>query len=149
MLQSRLIAILVAIGFVLPALAQTKTIEIDHPWARASAGKTGAVYMTIKNTGDADDRLVKVETPAAERAQMHIEINDNGVMKMRPMPAIDVKAKAQATLQPGGMHVMLFGLKQPMKAGQTIQLTLTFEKSGTLDVTVPVEKAGSMGGMKM
>lgn len=134
------------------AIAQTTPIAVDHPWARASAGKTGAIYMSIKNAGPADDRLVAVASPVADHAQLHIEINDNGVMKMRPLPAIEVKAKGEATLKPGGMHVMLIGLTHPLKEGESFPLTLTFEKAGKIDVTVAVEKAGSMGnmpGMKM
>ena len=129
------------------AIAQTATIAVDHPWARASNAKTGAVYMSIKNTGPADDRLLAAASPVADQLQLHIEINDNGVMKMRPVPAIDVKANSEATLKPGGMHVMLIGLKQPLKEGQSFPLTLTFEKAGKIDVTVVVEKAGSMGNM--
>ncbi len=68
---------------------------------------------------------------------------------MRPLPAIDVKSGGQTTLGPGGFHVMLISLKQPLKEGESFPLTLTFEKAGKLDVSVKVEKAGSMGGMRM
>ena len=80
------------------------------------------------------------------------KIDDNGVMKLRPLKAIDVKANGEATLKPGGMHVMLVGLKQPLKEGENFPLTLTFEKAGKIDVKVAVKKAGSLGnmpGMKM
>ena len=68
---------------------------------------------------------------------------------MRPVSTIDVKPKGQTMLKPGGLHVMLIGLKQPLKQGESFPLTLTFEKAGELDVSVVVEKAGAMGGMKM
>lgn len=137
------------------AVAQTGTIQVEHPWARASTGDTGVAYLTIRNTGKADDRLLAAATPVAGHAELHITVNDNGIMKMRPLSAIDVKAGGRAVLKPGGMHVMLMDLKQPLKEGQSFPLTLTFEKAGRLDVTVAVEKAGStggihsMGGMKM
>jgi copper(I)-binding protein len=137
------------LGFIATAAAQTTTIQIDRCWARASVTKTGAVYMTIKNTGSTDDRLVAVATPVADRAQLHIEMNDNGIMKMRPLSAIDVKANSTVTLAPGGMHVMLIGLKQRLKEGQSFPMTLTFEKAGTLHVTVATEKAGATSGMPM
>ena len=137
------------LGFIATAAAQTTTIQIDHCWARASVTKTGAVYMTIKNTGNADDRLVAVATPVADRAQLHIEMNDNGIMKMRPLSAIDVKANSTVTLAPGGMHVMLIGLKQRLKEGQSFPMTLTFEKAGTLHVTVATQKAGATNDMAM
>lgn len=149
MLRMLSLAGLVVFGLAAMALAQTATIQIDHPWARATTGQTGAIYMTIKNAGSADDRLVSAATPVAGEVQLHIEINDNGVMKMRPVPAIDVKPKGQTTLKPGGLHVMLIGLKQPLKQGESFPLTLSFEKAGKLEVSVVVEKAGAMGGMKM
>lgn len=138
---------LLLLGFIATAAAQTTTIQIDHCWARASVTKTGAVYMTIKNTGGSDDRLVAVATPVADRAQLHIEIDDNGIMRMRPLSAIDVKANSTVTLAPGGMHVMLIGLKQRLKEGQSFPMTLTFEKAGTLHVTAATQKAGAMNGM--
>jgi periplasmic copper chaperone A len=130
-------------------IAQTATVEVTHPWARASTGNVGVVYMTIKNTGPVDDRLVAATTPVAAQAQLHVSINTNGVMSMRPLSSIAVKANGQAILRPDGMHLMLVGLKQPLKAGETFPLTLTFQKAGNLDVTVAVGQIGAMGGMKM
>jgi periplasmic copper chaperone A len=66
--------------------------------------------------------------------QLHIEINDNGIMKMRPLKSTS-KANGKATLAPGGMHFMLIGLKHHLKDGQSFPLTLTFEKAGKIDVT--------------
>jgi periplasmic copper chaperone A len=130
-------------------IAQTATVEVVQPWARAATGNVGVVYMTIKNTGTVDDRLVAAATPVAEQAQLHISINRNGVMSMRPLSSIAVKANGQAILKPGGMHLMLVGLKQPLTADETFPLTLTFQKAGNLAVTVAVRQIGSMGGMKM
>ena len=149
MLRLLVIPVTFAICLATAALAQSGPIQIDHPWARASTGPTGAVYMTIKNTGAADDKLVAAATPVARQAQLHIDIDDNGIMKMRPLKAIEVKANSQATLKPGGMHIMLVGLKRRLKAGESFPLTLTLEHAGKLDVTVVVEKAGAMGDMKM
>jgi copper(I)-binding protein len=131
------------------ASAESASVQVDHPWSRASTGRTGAVYMTIKNSGASDDKLVAAASPVAGKVELHIEMMDNGVMKMRPLPSIDVKANGETMLKPGGMHVMLIGLKHPLKQGETFPLTLTFEKAGKVDVTVTIEKAGSMGGMKM
>ena len=149
MLKALSFAVTVFIGLITVAVAQTGSIQIDNPWARASVVKTGAIYLTIKNTGGTDDRLVSAVTPAAEQAQLHIEINDNGIMKMRPLSAIDAKAHSTVTLAPGGMHVMLVGLKQPLKEGQSFPLMLSFAKAGKIDVTVMVMKAGAMNGMAM
>jgi copper(I)-binding protein len=137
------------------AAAAAGPVEVSNAWARATApsAKTGVAYLTIANKGAADDRLVSAETPAAAKAEPHMTTNDNGVMKMRPVPAIAVKAGQQLELKPGGFHLMLVGLKAPLKEGQSIPLTLNFEKAGKVEVMVKVEKAGamspSMPGMKM
>ena len=71
---------------------------------------------------------------------------DGGVMKMRAIPAIDIKAGAKVELKPGGYHVMLMELKQPLKNGDRFPLTLTFEKAGKIEVSVWVEDMASKGG---
>jgi copper(I)-binding protein len=149
MLKTISLAGLLIVSLAATALAENNSVQVDHPWARPSAGQTGAVYMTIANKGPVDDRLVSATTPIADQAQLHTEINDKGIMKMRAVSAIDVKPKGHTILKPGGLHVMLIGLKQPLKVGESFPLTLTFEKAGTFDVTVTVEKAAAMGGMKM
>ena len=153
MLRALSMAATFAICLAAAALAQTGSISVTDAWARASNVSTGAVYMTITNAGAADDKLVAAQSPVAKQVQMHIEINDNGIMKMRPLPSIDVKGNGKATLAPGGVHLMLVGLKHHLKSGQNFPLTLTFAKGGKINVTVAVKKAGSMGnpmgGMKM
>lgn len=128
------------------ALAQSGPISVSDVWARASNVSTGAVYMTIANSGGTDDRLVAAQSPVAKTVQLHIETNDNGIVKMRRLKSIDVKANSKATLAPGGMHFMLIGLVHHLKDGQSFPLTLTFENVGEIHVTVTVKKAGSMGG---
>jgi periplasmic copper chaperone A len=135
------------------ALAQSASVSVNDAWARASNVSTGAVYLTIANAGSSDDKLIAAQSPVAKTAQLHIEIDDHGIMKMRPLKSVDVKANGKATLAPGGMHIMLIGLKHHLKVGDSFPLTLTFEKAGKIAVTVAVKKAGSMGdsmgGMKM
>jgi copper(I)-binding protein len=133
-----------------PVLAQTapsSTLEVQQVWARATpaGAKTGAIYLTVVNHTGADDKLVAASTPEAREAQLHTMIDDNGVMKMRQLPSIEIKAGATVTLKPGGMHVMLLGLKEPLKQGASFPLTLQFEKGGKRELTVSVSKAGAMG----
>lgn len=141
--------------------APPSTIEIMAPWARATpaGAKNGAAYMTILNKGKEADRLVAVLTTVAKTAAMHRTETENGVMKMLPVDAVDVRAGSQAVFKPGGYHVMLMDLKQPLKEGQSFPMTLTFEKAGKITVTVKVQKMGAaddnmghmqqdMGGMK-
>jgi periplasmic copper chaperone A len=145
--------VLIFVGLVTSTWAQSGgAIHVDHAWSRATAGRTGAVYFTVANSGSMDDKLIAATTPAAGKAEFHIDINDNGIMKMRPLVSIDIKAGAQISLKPGGMHLMLVGLKSPLKDGQTFPLSLKFEKAGQVEIVVTVEKAGAMDGgpgMKM
>jgi copper(I)-binding protein len=152
------VAVLAAALFATPAFAQQSDIQIENAWSRAAmAGHTGVVFLTIHDTGK-PDRLTKVNTPVAASAELHETTDDHGVMKMRMIPGLAVEPGKPVTLAPGGYHIMLMDLKQPLAAGQTIPLTLTFEHAGEVKVSAVVEKAGasgmtmdhgSMGGMKM
>jgi periplasmic copper chaperone A len=121
------------------------SIEVQHAWARASAGKTGAAYFSVVNKGATPDRLVAVSTPAADKAQIHEDKMENGMMEMRPVGPMVIAPGQSAQLKPGADHVMLMGLKHPLKEGETFPLTLSFEKAGDIQVVVTVEKAGAMG----
>jgi periplasmic copper chaperone A len=125
--------------------AQTGGIEIKDAWARATPGgaQTGAAYLTLLSpTGD---RLTGVTSPAAEKAELHQMTNDGGVMKMREVSAIDLPPGTPVSLKPGGLHVMLMGLQHPLEPGQSLPVTLQFEKSGARAVNVAVGKVGAMG----
>ena len=127
------------------AMAQTGQVELKDAWARATPGKAenGAAYLTIVSPGA--DRLVSLSTPVAKKAQLHTMTTEGGVMKMRPLAGLDVPADRPVTLKPGGAHIMLMGLNQPLQAGQSFPLTLSFEKAGQREVTVAVKKLGAMG----
>ena len=133
-------------GQVHAQASDAKSIVVEHPWARATpaGAKTGAAYMTLINNGSAGDRLLGATTPVADKIQFHSVTEDNGVSRMREMHDVAVAPGARVAFSPGGMHVMLVGLKQPLKEGQTFPLNLTFEKAGKVDVTVSVAKVGAM-----
>jgi copper(I)-binding protein len=122
-------------------------VSVEGAWARATVpGQTGsAAYFTIRNAGGAD-KLLSVTTPSAD-ASLHSTSMDNGVMRMRPVQALDVPAKSAVELRPGGTHVMLMELKQPLQAGAMLELDLTFERSGERKVTADVRPATAGGGM--
>lgn len=122
------------------------TLKLDHPWARASAGPagTGAAFLAIENSGEAD-RLVAASGDVAERVELHSHRMEGDIMRMRAVEAVEIPAQGAAVLQPGGVHIMLIGLKQPLREGERFPLTLTFEKAGTLTVEFSVEPVGSMG----
>ena len=135
-------------GPVLAHDAKVGDLVIMEPWARATIGqvKTGAVYLTVINHGAAGDRLLAVSTPVAAKAQLHSNIVDAGVMKMRPVEAIDIEAKGSTTLEPGGIHVMLMGVQNPLEEGDVFPMTLTFETAGSVDVEVHVQGIAAMRG---
>jgi copper(I)-binding protein len=131
------------------AVAQTpqpsSQVEIENAWARATPGQAenGAAYMML--VSPSADRLTAVSTPVAAKAELHTMSMEGGVMKMRPLGGVDLPAGQPVALKPGGMHVMLLGLKHPLQQGQSFPLTLTFEKAGTREVNVAVEKPGAVG----
>ncbi len=129
-------------------------LVIMEPWARATIGqgKTAAAYLTVVNHGAAGDRLVAVSTPVAGKAALHTHIMEEGVAKMRPVEAMKIQAKGSTALEPGGHHVMLMGLEQPLKEGDSFPMTLTFETAGEVEVEVHVQAMGAMqaaGGESM
>jgi len=142
-LLSALVLVVLA-GTAFAHQAKLGEIEILHPWARATTGPNGAVFVILKNHGTENDRLIKAASPLAKSAELHTHIHEGDVMKMRPVEAIDLPAGGEAKLIPGGLHVMLFGLTQPLKEGTRIPLTLTFEKSGTINFDVMVGAAGAL-----
>lgn len=129
------------------ALAQASaTISIERAWARATpaGARTAAAYLTIVNRGTAVDRVVGASTPVAEKLQIHQETNDNGVMRMRELSSVTVAEGASVTLKPGGTHIMMIGLKQQLKEGQSFPLTVEFQKAGRVTLQVPIAKVGAM-----
>jgi copper(I)-binding protein len=118
-------------------------IKIGHPYARATvAGQPGGAFLKLDNAG-ADDRLLSAQTELASRAELHTMAMEGDVMRMRQVDAIALPSGKTVELKPGGMHLMLFGLKEPLKSGDKFPLTLRFEKAGEVTVTVNVEAAGA------
>ncbi|MDG4597945.1 MAG: copper chaperone PCu(A)C [Candidatus Contendobacter sp.] len=128
--------------------ADTTTIKVEEPWARESPPTVtnGAAYMTLVNTGKEADRLVGASGEVSATVELHTHLMEDGVMKMRPIKAIEVNPGEPAVLRPGGLHIMLIGLKKPLVAGQTFPLRLRFEKAGEMPVEVKVRKMELGGG---
>jgi len=121
---------LVAIAVLPYAAPAADAIRVLDPWARATVPgqKVGGVYMEIVSQRDA--RLVGVSSPAAGSAEVHSMTMDGGTMRMRAVEALDLPAGTPVKLAPGGYHVMLFDLRKPLVAGQTVPLTLVIEENG-------------------
>lgn len=122
------------------------TLEIGNPWTRATppTAPAGGGYMTITNKGTAPDRLISVKSPAAGMTQVHEMKMEGNVMRMRELEGgLAIPPGATVTLAPGGFHLMLMGLKTPLKQGEKVPVTLVFEKAGTIDVELAIAAMGA------
>jgi copper(I)-binding protein len=117
-------------------------IELSSAWARPTRGDApGAVYVTIANKGSADDRLTGAFTDHAAMAMVHQNELVNGVARMRMAGEINIPAGDQVNMVPGGTHIMLEGLRAPLKTGDRFDLVLKFRESGDKKIKVKVEDA--------
>jgi copper(I)-binding protein len=127
-------------------------LAITSAWARATPpnASTAAAYVTIENRGAAGDRLVGATTDVAGRVEVHQTYEENGMAMMRPLEDASIPAQGALMMEPGANHLMLTKLTAPLKSGETFDMTLEFERAGS--VTVPIEVAplgaeGPAGGM--
>lgn len=135
-------ALLLVLSLLLPAAGEARAsgIMIMEAFARASAtptARSGAAYVSLMNHGDAD-RLTGASSPVAAHAEIHRTDMVDGVMKMQPAGALEIPAHGMLEMKPGGYHIMLMGLAGPLREGERIELTLTFEKAGNVKIDVPV-----------
>jgi copper(I)-binding protein len=120
------------------------SVAISHAWARATApGQgVGAAYLELKSAVDLT--LVKAESPAAGSVEIHKMSMKDGVMEMRMLETMELPAGEVVKLEPGGLHLMLFDLKKPLKMGESMQLTLYFkDKSGkgsSMKIDLPIKR---------
>ena len=123
-------------------------IEIEHPHARVTVGKqaNGAAYMEIENKGKTDDALLSASSPVADSVEVHTMRMEGDVMKMRAVDSLEIKVGDEVKMKPGeGYHIMLMGLKNPLKAGEKFPMTLTFRQAGTVKITVHVSDKAMTG----
>ena len=130
-----------------PAAAQPYTLgdlSIHGPWARElpAVAPNGAAYFQVENGGNEASRLVSASSPIADRAELHTHEMDGGVMKMRHVRSVEVPAQSMVSFEPGGLHVMLVGLREPLVGGGSFPLSLEFAQAGTIDVTVEITAEG-------
>jgi len=120
----------------LPALAQ---VTVSAPWVRATvpAQKASGAFMTL--TAARPARLVGVSSPVAGLVELHEMKMDSDMMRMRQVDALALPAGQSIVLQPGGYHLMLLDLKQPLKAGDKVPLTLEFEDAHKVRSKITVE----------
>jgi copper(I)-binding protein len=119
------------------------SLSIGHPWSRPTppGAQVAAGYLTVENKGTEPDRLVSVISAIANGGEIHeMSVDENGVMKMRPLAeGITIAPGDTVSLEPGGLHLMFTRLTQPIHEGDRFKGTLTFEKAGTIEVEFAVE----------
>src|SRR5262245_10108948 len=136
--RNLLCAVLVlAAGGLFPGGAAAQGIEVVDAWSRATPPgmDIGVAYFTIRNGGK-KDRLLRVSTPVAKRAEVHESASKSGVIRMDSLGSVEVGSGAPVAFEPNGKHVMLLGLKRTLKEGDVFPLVLTFANAGKVEAKV-------------
>jgi copper(I)-binding protein len=120
-------------------------LSVTGAWARATPPGTtvAAVYLVIDNTAGEADRLLAISTDRAGSAEVHTIVHDGDLAMMRRVEPLQVGAGERILFEPGGIHVMLMGLKSPLAEGQSLTLVMTFERAGIRRVEARVMAATS------
>ena len=128
------------------AWAQQTTVKVEDAWVRGTVAMQKATGAFMRLTPSANARLVSASSPVAGVVEIHEMSMENDVMKMRQIPGLDLAADRTTELKPGGYHIMLMQLKAPLKGGDMVPMTLTFEDASkqtfTQELTVPVTALG-------
>jgi len=126
--------------------AQASAVTAKNAWVReAPAGrKATAIFLTALNTGGTARTIVSGVSDVSDTLELHEMKRDGGMMRMSPVTSIVVPANGQAELRPGGLHLMLFGLKKPLAAGDSVHVTLTLDNGARVSFTAPVRAMGPM-----
>jgi copper(I)-binding protein len=122
-----------------PTATPGPSLAVSDAAGRLAMGR-GAVYFRITNSGAVADALIGASTPAARTVELHETVMEGAMAKMQPVPRIEVPAYGEQVLKPGGYHVMMFDFSEPLKIGDTISVTLTFEKSAPMTISVPIRE---------
>lgn len=146
-----LAAIAISLGLLVAPVAAHEfaggSVTVAHPWARATPGgaKVGVAFFEMKAGAGKGDRLIAASSTVAGGAELHNHIMEGGIARMRRVDAIPIAGGRSVVLGPSGYHVMLTDLRQPLKEGDLIKLSLQFEKAGKIEVDATVEPIGAMG----
>lgn len=134
-----------ALALVTAATAAGEDMKLERAWARATPPGTrvAAAYLVIDNRDPRSDRLLSASSPLAERVEVHATVHDGEVARMRKVDPLHVAAGERLVLEPGGMHLMLMGLRKPLAEGERIPVVLEFEVAGQLRTEIRVFAAGA------
>jgi periplasmic copper chaperone A len=133
-------------GLAFAPVASAEVI-VREVWVRSTPGNArgSAAYAVIENTSAKADRLMEVSSPDADKVELHESKSSGGIMSMSPIETVPVPARGKLDLKPGGVHVMIMGLTRPLKAGETLPLTFSFEFFGDVDVNAMVAPLSASG----
>ena len=120
-------------------------IQVRHPWSRATppGAKVAVGYMEIRNRGAQPDRLLSASSAVAKRVEMHVTQREGEVLKMRQVESFEIPARERFTLRPGGSHLMLVDVVQPLQKGERFTMKLRFERAGEMEVELEVQEMGT------
>lgn len=130
----------------LPQWAAAADIQVTQAWARPTppTAQVGAVYFSVTNSGAKEDKLLSVSSSVAASVEIHQTQTVKGMMQMRQVASVSCPAGVTVKIEPGGLHAMLLGLKQPLMEGSRVDLTLRFRDAGVLSIQVPIQN-GPLG----
>lgn len=136
-------------AFLAPLATQAQ-VTVNEPWVRATVASQKATGAFMQLSSPANTRLVAAKSSVANVVEIHEMAMVGDMMKMRAIPGIDVPAGKSVDLKPGGYHVMLIDLKDQIKAGDTVPITLVFEgadkKQQTVEIKAPARPLNTSGG---
>jgi periplasmic copper chaperone A len=139
--MKRVFIFLLAEIFLLNACDAATGIEVSNAWMRpAMKDGNGAVYFVLQNHSAAADELTGVSSEIAQAVEMHQSTMEGDVMQMQQVMSVPIEGKEGIEFAPGGYHVMLIGLKQDVKLGDQIQVTLNFADHEDITISVPVQQ---------
>lgn len=140
--------LLPAVFLLLAAVAgAAETMTVEQGWARATppGATNGAAFMVLVNAGSKDNALVAADSDAAATVELHTHMMEDGVARMRQVNQIAVPAGGRTELRPGGLHIMLIGLKAPLIDGGKLALTLRFLDGSSKVLTLRVRRGEHVG----
>lgn len=127
------------------------SVTVMNPYARAvPAGQpNSAAFMMLKNTTNQDRAVINARSTASKVVELHTHKKEGGMMRMRQVEKIVIKANSKTVLKPGGLHIMFIGLQKQFKAGNTVDMELEFDNGEKIKLTIPVKMVAGMNMMKM
>ncbi|HSG44385.1 MAG TPA: copper chaperone PCu(A)C [Anaerolineales bacterium] len=147
--MKRIVLLMLSAVLILSACGAPEGIEVSGVWARmGDTGANSAVYFVIQNHNAEADNLVGASSNIADATEVHESKMEGDVMMMNHLESVTLEPSAKVEFMPGGLHIMLIGLKQDLNPGDEVEVILHFENSPDLLVKAAVQDADSMPGMK-